>query len=190
MKRRRRLVIAIASAALLLSGPAIAQRSPAERAAELDRLLAALKAAPDEATAALLEARIRAFWLEGASPAVRLLMARGIRNLNAKAAADAERDFDDVIALDPNLAEAYFQRGIARWKQDKLAAAIRDMEETLRRQPRHFDAFRVLSEIAEQRHDYMSALKAWQKLLSLDPKTPGGEAKLKELTRRAMGESA
>ncbi|MBX5452461.1 MAG: tetratricopeptide repeat protein [Acidobacteriia bacterium] len=190
MTRRRCLLLTIGLAAMQLSRPAFAQRSPAERAAELDRLLAALKAAPDEATAALLEARIRAFWLEGTSPAVRLLMARGIRNLNAKAAADAERDFDDVIALDPNLAEAYFQRGLARWKQGKAAAAIRDMEETLRRQPRHFDAFRVLSEIAEQRHDYMSALKAWQKLLSLDPKTPGGEAKLKELTRRAMGESA
>jgi hypothetical protein len=42
--------------------------------------------------------------------------------------------------------------------------------------------------IAESRKDWKGAYAAWQKLLEIDPKTPGGEDKLKDLHRRAFGE--
>ena len=62
------------------------------------------------------------------------------------------------------------------------------LEETLKREPRHFGAFETLSRIAENRKDWKSAYSAWQKVLEIDPKTPGGEQRLKDLRRRAMGE--
>jgi hypothetical protein len=34
-----------------------------------------------------------------------------------------------------------------------------------------------------------SPSRAWQKVIELDPKTPGGEARLNDLRRRALGEA-
>lgn len=190
----RRGLIALAAgsglAASLRARPALAQPSPEKRAAMLEAMMAALHAARDEAEAAAIEARIRGVWLEATSPAVRLLMARGIRDLRAGAGADAERVFDDVIVLDPNLAEAYVQRGLARLKQGDRRGAVADLEEGLRREPRHFDAIRALADIAAERGDYASAYAGWQRLLAIDPLAPGGAARLKELRRRALGENA
>ena len=90
--------------------------------------------------------------------------------------------------LDPDLAEAWRQRAIARYEQGDTQGAVRDLEETLKREPRHFGAFETLSRIAENRKDWKSAYSAWQKVLEIDPKTPGGEQRLKDLRRRAMGE--
>ncbi len=65
---------------------------------------------------------------------------------------------------------------------------MRDIEETLHREPRFFPAFRTLAGIAESRQDWKGAYAAWTKLLEIDPKTPGGAEKLKDLKRRAFGD--
>ena len=41
--------------------------------------------------------------------------------------------------------------------------------------------------LAEARGDWKGALVAWQKLLELDPQTPGGQTRLRDLKRRALG---
>jgi hypothetical protein len=51
-------------------------QSPADKRAASDRLLDALKAAPDEQSAAGLEGRLEQTWLRAGSPAVTLLMSR------------------------------------------------------------------------------------------------------------------
>ena len=178
----RRLIAVL----LLCATPALAQNGG--RKTMLDQLLAALKAAPNEEAAAALEARIREIWLEAGTPAVTLLMSRGLRDLQAGAQKDAEEDFDAAIALDPGLAEAYDRRAIARFQQGDFSGAIRDIEETLRHEPRDFIAWQDLSRIAESRQDWKGAYAAWQKVLELDPKTPGGDVRLNDLRRRALGE--
>jgi tetratricopeptide (TPR) repeat protein len=173
---------------VLLNVPADAQAPATDKRAAVDRLLAALKAAPTEQAAAPIEANLAQLWLEQGSAAVTLLMSRGLRDLKAGAHQDAIDDFSDAIALDPDLAEAWRQRAIARYEQGDTPGAVRDLEETLKREPRHFGAFETLSRIAENRKDWKSAYSAWQKVLEIDPKTPGGEQRLKDLRRRAMGE--
>lgn len=151
-------------------------------------LLDALATASSETAAAPLEAKITRLWFEQATPAVGLLMARGMRDLEAGAQADAVQDFGDAITLDPSLAEGWHQRAVARWHQGDTAGAIADIEQTLRREPRHFRALRTLSLISEDRKDWRGAYAAWQKLLEVDPKTPGGADRLKDLKRRALGD--
>jgi len=169
--------------------PAYAQTNPgADRKAAIDHLLDALKAAPSEAAAAPLEAHITELWMQSGSPAVSLLMARGLRELKAEAPQDAVDDLGAAITLEPDFAEAYHQRAIARFAAGDTPGAIADLQETLRREPRDFGAFRTLAAIAESREDWKSAYVAWQKLMDIDPKTPGGEDKLKDLRRRALGD--
>src|SRR6185437_3026053 len=103
---------------LLLAVPGFAQNqaSPAdEKRAALDKMLGALHAAPSEEAAQPLEQQIRQMWLNAGTPAVTLLMSRGLRELKADANQEAIEDFTDAIILDPNLAEAYHQRAIARF---------------------------------------------------------------------------
>jgi len=157
--------------------------------AQLDQMLQALKAAPTEQDAAALEARITQMWLEAGTPAVTLLMARGLRDMQANADQEAQDDFDAVIALDPNLAAAYDRRAVTRYEQGDVTGAIRDIEETLKREPRSFTALQDLTRIAESRKDWRGAYEAWRKVLEIDPMTPGGADKLKDLQRRAFGEA-
>ena len=49
-------------------------------------------------------------------------------------------------------------------------------------------AFRTLADIATAREDWKGAYAAWQKVMELDPKTPGGEERLRLLKRKAVGE--
>jgi len=100
MTRRAALLLGLA-----LPGLALAQGTP--RAAELDQLFAVLREGQDAAQIALAEARIRQLWLEAASPAARLLLQRGTRNLNARLPEEAIEDFDAALTLAPNAASAW-----------------------------------------------------------------------------------
>ncbi|MFN7634385.1 MAG: hypothetical protein ACK5PI_06650, partial [Acetobacteraceae bacterium] len=97
-------------ALMLLAAPVLAQAPPAataeQRRADLDRLFEDLRRAPDEVAAQAVETRIRTIWGQGISPALMLLVRRGMRNLEANAAAEAVEDVDAVLALEPDITEA------------------------------------------------------------------------------------
>ena len=181
----RRLILPLC----LLPSLALGQSVPEKRAA-LDKMLDALRTAPTEQTASALEDRIRQQWLEASTPAVTLLMSRGLRVANAGAADDAVAVFSDAIVLDPTLAEAWHQRAIARFKAGDTPGAVRDIQETLKLEPRHFGAWRTLERIAEAREDWKAAYDAWRHVLDIDPRTPNGEDRLKDLKRKAFGDNA
>src|SRR5262249_50557811 len=174
--------------------PPTAAQSPGvsggDRRAAVDRLLTALKHAPSEEIAGPLEEQIRQLWLNAGTPAVTLLMSRGLRGMKADAHQDAIECFSAAITLDPNLAEAYHQRAVARFAAGDAPGAIADIQATLQHEPRSFAAFQTLAAISEARKDWKGAYAAWQKVLELDPKTPGGQDRLKDLRRHALGEEA
>jgi tetratricopeptide (TPR) repeat protein len=186
--RMRRAVLAIS---LLAAVPALAQTAngpAAEKRATADRLLGALKAAPNEEVAAPLEHQIRELWLTEGTPSVTLLMSRGLREMTADATNDAIEDFSDATTLDPDLAEAYHERAVARFTAGDSQGAISDIQAAVQREPRSFPAFQTLSTIAEAQKNWKGAYEAWQKVMELDPKTPGGDERLKDLKRHALGE--
>jgi tetratricopeptide (TPR) repeat protein len=168
--------------------PAANTQSPATKNAATDHLLDALKAAPNEQAAAALEGQLEQTWLSAGSPAVTLLMSRGLRSFQAGEDDEAVNSFSDAITLQPNVAEAWHQRALARYHAGDVNGAIRDLEETVQLEPRDFGAFRTLADIATAREDWKGAYAAWQKVMELDPKTPGGEERLRVLKRKAVGE--
>ena len=163
-------------------------QTPADKRASIDHLLDALKAAPDERTAAALEGQLERTWVRAGTPAVTLLMSRGIRSLEAGQTDEAVDSFSDAITLQPDAGEAWHQRALARYHAGDVNGAIHDLEETVRLEPRDFSAFRTLADIAAAREDWKGAYAAWQKVMELDPKTPAGEERLRLLKRKALGE--
>jgi tetratricopeptide (TPR) repeat protein len=173
---------------VLLSLPALAQPRPGGRAAEFDALFAGLKAAPSEETAAKIEGRLRQLWSQAIAPSAVLLLNRATRELGNDAAAEALEDVEAAIVIDPEAPEGYHRRATVRAALGNFPAALADLQETLRREPRYYPALQSLSRIAEQREDHKGALSAWEKVLELNPKHPDGQERLKALTRKALGE--
>lgn len=178
---------AVLLALLLMPGLAFGQ-TPAEKRAMVDKLLGELKAAPNSEVAGPIEQRIEKLWIDGSTAAVTLLMHRGLREAASGASAEAIETFGAAIVLDPTLAEAYHQRGVARFQSGDKAAAVIDFQEALKLEPREFAVWRSLTDIAMGREDWKGAYAAWQKFMELNPKSPNGENRLRELKRKAVGE--
>jgi tetratricopeptide (TPR) repeat protein len=180
------IALSCTSPVLALAQPAPAK--PAERRAELDRLLSALAASPDETAGSAIEARIRTLWMQRATPAVTLLIARGQRNMEAEAFGDAVEDFDAALTLQPDFADAWLMRAQALSALGDNTAALQDVRQVLVLEPRHFGALAMLSRLQEQAGDLAGALRAMQAAVALHPHMAGADARLRDLRRRALGE--
>jgi tetratricopeptide (TPR) repeat protein len=165
-----------------------ASQHKAERRAALDALFEALAKAENEEAAAPIEAKIRRALTDASTPAVTLLMTRGARALQGGENEEAATIFSDALVLDPELAEAWHLLGVARFGAGDLGGAVAALNEAVRREPRHFAAYESLARIAEAREDWEGAYRAWQKALEIAPKLSGGQERLNELKRRALGE--
>ena len=185
MKRAAAVLLALAVGVAPVSLHAAPPNQPPDSTSQL---LDALKHAPSETAAAAIEMKLRQAWLNAGSPAVTLLMSRGLRELKAGETHQAITYFGDAIVLDPKLSEAYHQRAIARFQAGDTAGAIADIEASLRLQPRNFAALQTLSGIAAASNSWKGAYEAWQKVLQIDPMAPGGKDRLKELKLKAFGE--
>ncbi|MCQ4162232.1 tetratricopeptide repeat protein [Roseomonas sp. GC11] len=168
--------------------PARPQAQAEARRAEANRLLDMLPAAPDDVAGQALEARIRALWAQGTSPAVALLLRRGQRNMESEAPADAVEDFDAALTLQPGHAEAWLLRAQALATIGDVEAAMRDLRQVLVLEPRHFIALAMLSTLQEQLGDMPGALRSMEEAMSLHPHLAGGAERLRGLHRKLSGD--
>ncbi len=176
---------------LALTSPVFAENAEPklpDRKTQLDVLLTALRAAPDEDAAVQIEQRVQLLWLQSPSAAADLLMAGGTRALANDAGNEAEQDFDAAVALEPGFTEAWHRRAIARAAQGDSQGAIADIGQALAQEPRYFPALDTLTRIAIDRKDFKGAFAAWSKKLEIDPECAGGREKLNDLRRRAFGD--
>src|SRR3984957_1910627 len=137
----------------------------ADRTRGLDFLFGALKAAPDEASAKHVEARIWAVWMQTPSDTAALLMVR------AKAAMDAQKYdvalklLDAVVKLRPDYVEAWNRRARVYYLQSDSQRSLENIEQVLVREPRHFGALAGLGMIMQDLGDDKRALDAFRKAL-------------------------
>ena len=194
MRRLLALMLLLPTLALAQAPASPAPQSPAARAAEarkaeLDRAFEALRTAPDETGAALVEARIRTLWAQSASPSTTLLLRRGARNVEAQLPAEALEDFDAAITLQPDFPDAWYLRAQAYARAGDTAAAARDLQEVLRLEPRHWAALMSLAALQDEAGNAMGALRSLEAALAINPRMPGGADRLKEQRRKAEGDT-
>ena len=171
----------------LPEAPAKLPKVAADKTRGLDFLFGALKAAPDEASAKHVEARIWAIWLQTPSDTAALLM------LRAKAAMDAQQTdvalklLDAVIKLRPDYVEAWNRRATLYYLRNDYGRSLADIEQVLVREPRHFGALAGLGMIMQDLGDDKRALDAYRKALDVYPRLKGVSDKVKSLVEKVEG---
>ena len=159
----------------------------ADRTRGLDFLFGALKAAPDEASAKHVEARIWALWLQTPSDTAALLM------LRAKAAMDAQKTdvalklLDAVVRLRPDYIEGWNRRATLHYMKNDYTHSLEDIQQVLIREPRHFGALAGLGMIMQDIGDERRALEAFRKALAVNPHLEKVPELVKMLTEKVEG---
>lgn len=157
-------------AALLLASPAWAVQ-PGLGFGEndhLDQLFAEMQSAAGEG-AARAEREVQRIFQQSGSAAMDLLLARGLKAMEAKDYQMAVWHFSALIDHAPDFAEAYSARASAFYMLGKYGEAMADIEMALVLNPRHFGALGGMGVIQEQLDHPENALKAYKAALALNP---------------------
>jgi len=171
----------------LPEAPAKLPKVGADRTKGLDFLFGALKAAPDQASAKHVEARIWAMWLQTPSDTAGLLMSR------AKAAVDAQKYdvalklLDSLVTLRPDYTEAWNRRATVYYLKNDYVRSMQDIQQVLIREPRHFGALAGLGMIMQEVGDDKRALEAFRKALAVNPYLEKLPELVKSLTEKVEG---
>jgi tetratricopeptide (TPR) repeat protein len=171
----------------LPEAPAKLPKVGADRTRGLDFLFGALKAAPDEASAKHVEARIWALWLQTPSDTAALLMARAKIAMDAQQTDVAMKLLDAVIKLRPDYVEAWNRRATLYYLQNDYARSLADIEQVLAREPRHFGALAGLGMIMQDVGDDKRALDAFRKALTINPHLEKVPELVKTLSEKVEG---
>jgi tetratricopeptide (TPR) repeat protein len=159
----------------------------ADRTRGLDFLFGALKAAPDEASARHVEARIWAQWLQTPSDTAALLMVRAKAAMEAQQADVALKLLDAVVKLRPDYIEGWNRRATLYYLKNDYAHSIEDIQQVLIREPRHFGALAGLGMIMQDIGDDKRALEAFRKALAVNPYLEKVPELVKTLSEKVEG---
>ncbi|MFZ4601006.1 MAG: tetratricopeptide repeat protein [Caulobacterales bacterium] len=162
----RALAIAVVLAACAPPPP---PAPPAPSNPKLDALFAQLHAAGDAPTAKLIEDKIWATWAESGSPTIDILMERAQIATASGDTSLAKQFLDEATRLKPDYAEAWNRRAILAFDQQNYTAAIGDIQEALKREPRHFGALAGLGMIYESLGQEKAALAAYRDAVTVNP---------------------
>ena len=171
----------------LPEAPSKLPKVPADRIRGLDFLFGALKAAPDDASAKAVEARIWAIWLQTPSDTAALLMLRAKAAIDARQMDVAVKLLDATIKLRPDFVEAWNRRATVYYLQNDYGRSLADIRQVLAREPRHFGALAGLGMIMQELGDDKHALDAFRKALAVNPHLEKVPDLVKTLSEKVEG---
>lgn len=151
----------------LLSQPALAY-DPTERA-QLDMLFAALSKAATPREARLIDTQIWAIWVNPTDPEIARRMDE-IEQVRQRGDLDAVLAMlDDIVADFPDYAEGWNQRATIEFVMGDDEASLADIDEVLKREPRHFGALSGQALIFNRQGRRNLAVEAMRKALAIHP---------------------
>lgn len=171
----------------LPEAPAKLPKVSGDKTKNLDFLFGALKAAPDEASAKAVEARIWAVWTATPSDTAALLMTRAKAAMDGKNTEVALKLLDAVVKLRPDYVEGWNRRATIYYLQNDYSRSMEDIRQVLIREPRHFGALAGLGMILQETGDERRALEAFRKALAINPHLERVPDLVKTLTEKVEG---
>jgi len=166
--------------ALLSAGHAHAEPS--------DEMFKKLLNAPSESEANDAAQDIWASWMESGSPTVDMIMERAVDAQTIGDYETARAFYDRAIMLEPEYAEAWNRRATLFLNDENFPEALRDLNEALRLEPRHFGAWAGLGIMMETMGAEAEALDAYRQALEIYPFMTQARQAEKRLSRVAEGQ--
>lgn len=137
--------------------------------ARLDVLFAQLHVAPDQATAADISEEIWQVWSTPDDPDVAAQMAKLNAAMVSRNFRDALNVANDLVDSAPDYAEGWNKRATLEYLLGAYTESLADIEETLKREPRHFGALSGEALIWLKLDNRDAARAAIEKALELHP---------------------
>ncbi len=167
-------------AAILLAGQAYAGPS--------DEMFQKLHDAPSESEANDAAQDIWAAWMESGSPTVDMIMERAVDAQTVGEFDTARALYDRAVMLEPDYAEAWSRRASLFLNDENFPEALRDLNEALRLEPRHFGAWAGLGIMMETMGAEKEALEAYRQALDIYPFMTQALQAEKRLAKQAEGQ--
>lgn len=154
----------------------------------LDSLFASLQEVQDSGDVSRIVSEIWSRWSTHPSEeSLTNRLTRGVTMMNQGDYVHAEGLFSDIIAQDPQFAEAWNKRATLFFIQGRLEESRYDIAQTLRLEPRHFGALSGLGMIELSLGNYEAALKAYQSAIAVNPHMSETNAIIQSLRDKLRG---
>lgn len=172
---------------LCWTGTPVAAESASSQA--LDRLFDALKGAQDASEGNRLTSLIWQIWNHPEDPETGELMAEGRNALEKLDFYTALNRFDEVIKRAPEMAEGWNKRATVYYVMGDFESSIRDIQQVLRLEPRHFGALAGLGMNYDALGDKQQALNAWRRALDANPHLEDAPVRIRQLEKDLQQQS-
>lgn len=147
----------------------------------LDELFQRLQSTSDSVVAAEIESIIWQVWTENDNPDFIGLMDKGIQQMSGNALSAALGDFDRLIEIAPDFAEAWNKRATIYYLLKDYRASEADISTTLMLEPKHFGALSGLGLVYMALGEYYLARNAFNAALEINPNMQGVKNNLEAL---------
>jgi tetratricopeptide (TPR) repeat protein len=124
---------------------------------------------PDRMLNQMAEHALWSIWFRLGSPEANTELCRGAKALSSKQIELAIEHFDSAITADPEFAEPYNQRAIARFLLDQFEESIADCRKAIRLMPCHFGALAGMGHSFLHLGQLEHALRAYEKAIAINP---------------------
>jgi tetratricopeptide (TPR) repeat protein len=153
----------------------------------LDRLFAALRAAPSAESAKYIEGRIWATWAAQGGDTAAVLMTRVRTATESKDYDLAIKLLTAIIDIKPDYIEAWNRRATLYFHKRDYVSAMSDLRSVLAREPRHFGAWAGLGMILNDVGDERRALIAFRRAVEVYPRMERIPDLIRRLTETVDG---
>ncbi len=127
---------------VLWAGPGIAQECPAlpDHRAELEDLISQSRHAGTEQEGRRYSDRMWALWTDAPDESAQVILDAGMRRRSSYDYLGVLEEFDRLVGYCPDYAEGYNQRAFVNFLRGSYTRALVDLDEALKRAPRHIAA--------------------------------------------------
>jgi tetratricopeptide (TPR) repeat protein len=136
---------------------------------------------PDRVINEMAEHALWSIWFRLGTPAANAVLAKGCRELARRNLSTAVACFDQAIECDRTFAEAYNQRAILRFMQDRYEESIADCRKAVRLMPCHFGALAGIGHCFLHLGQLPHARRAYERALAINPHLSGLRETLAEI---------
>ena len=157
-----------------------------ERGGKLDKLFSQLKDTKDLPTAQVIEKEIWDIWSIHPTDdrrGFRLteLLIQGTRLMNMQELNKAYKMFTQIIAVEPDWAEAWNKRATVLYLMDQYQSSLNDIKITLTLEPRHFGALSGQALNYIELKEYEKAIKSYRDVQKIYPIMDGAKKMIPRL---------